>query len=68
MIWTFQRFESAPAFVLAESGYDVWLGDNRGNRFSLGHKTLDSRKDRDYWMFSWEQLGLHDVPAFIEQI
>ena len=56
-----------PAFVLAKAGYDVWLGDNRGNRFSLGHvsRSIDEKK---YWQFSWEELGTEDVPAFIAKI
>jgi hypothetical protein len=27
----------APAFVLANLGYDVWLGNNRGSKFSNQH-------------------------------
>jgi len=34
MQWVMNRPENAPAFVLAKNGYDVWLGNNRGNRFS----------------------------------
>ena len=68
MIWVFNNPDVAPAFVLARAGYDVWLGDNRGNRFSLGHTSLNQSKDRDYWMFTWEHLGIYDVPAFIERI
>ena len=41
MIWVDNNHEVAPAFVLARAGYDVWLGDNRVNRFSLGHTSLD---------------------------
>jgi hypothetical protein len=31
----------APAFVIAKSGYDVWLGNNRGNKYSRNHQSID---------------------------
>ena len=55
-----------PAFVLAEQGYDVWLGNNRGTRFS-NHLTLSSSHS-DYWNFSQEDMGLKDLPASIDYI
>ena len=59
--------EKANAFILANEGYDVWLGNNRGSRFSLGHKTL-SNKDRDYWEYWQADLGLKDTKAWIDFI
>lgn len=67
MQWVFNRPEVAPALVLAEAGYDVWMGNNRGNRFSQGHTTL-SNKDKKFWDFSWEEMGTYDTPAVIDFI
>lgn len=59
--------EEAPAFTLARAGYDVWAGNNRGNRWSNKHTTLDPNSF-EYYAFSWEEMGTHDVPAFAEHI
>lgn len=59
--------DKSPAFILADAGYDVWLPNSRGNKHSLGHKTLNSLVDIEYWK---EAVGFHiakyDIPTFIE--
>lgn len=57
--------DESPAFVLAREGYDVWLGNNRGNRYSRKHKNLDPQ-DAKFWDFSWKEMGEHDAPAIID--
>ena len=52
--------------MLADSGYDVWLGSNRGSEYCQGHTTLDAAKDYEYWDFSFAEMGLYDDPAIIK--
>ena len=55
--------DESPAFILAKAGYDVWLGNNRGNKYSRRHVTLSPDIDEEFWNFSFEELGAHDLPA-----
>lgn len=67
MQWVMNRESAAPAFVLARNGYDVWMANNRGCRFSQTHVKLDNKK-KEYWDFSWEEMGTQDTPAMIDYI
>lgn len=55
----------ALAYYLADNGYDVWMGNARGNKHSENHKTL-SKRSREFWDFSWHEIGFYDVPAMID--
>ena len=67
--WIINYADVAPAFVAARAGYDVWLGNSRGNTFSLGHTTWDHDKNEaKYWNFSWYEMGKYDIPAVIDMI
>lgn len=63
LLWVINEPDYAPAFMLANEGYDVWLGNNRGTTYSRKHVALDADKDNKYWDFSWAEQGEYDAPA-----
>ena len=67
--WIMNYAEVAPAFVAARAGYDVWLGNSRGNTFSCEHVSLDPWKnEKKFWNFDWREMGLYDIPASLDYI
>ena len=67
MQWVMNDAEKANAFILANEGYDVWMGNNRGNNYSKAHLTL-SPSDKDFWDYYQMEMGLSDTPALIDYI
>ncbi|XP_045487668.1 lipase 1 [Pieris rapae] len=60
---------TALAYILAEAGFDVWLGNARGNYFSRQHLTLNPNDGKgSFWDFSWDEIGNLDLPAMIDYI
>jgi len=59
--------EKSLAYFYHDQGFDVWLGNNRGNKYSRKHVSLDPDKDSEFWDFTFEQYHL-DVKANIEHI
>ncbi|XP_012265131.1 lipase 3 isoform X5 [Athalia rosae] len=59
--------QKALAYALCDSGYDVWLGNSRGNTYSQVHKEY-TVKDRRFWDFSWNEMGYYDLPSMIDYI
>lgn len=54
-------------FQLVERGYDVWLGNNRGNKYSK-KSVKYSPQSNDFWDFSIDQFAFHDIPDTIEYV
>ena len=59
--------ELSPAFYLVNQGYDVWLSNTRGSRFSRNHTTLNPSYDDEYWRFTVTEQA-YDVRTNIEYI
>ena len=60
--------DTAPAFQLVRAGYDVWLGNQRGTKYSLEHTSLNYKRDKAYWEFSFTEMGEYDAPAQIDYV
>lgn len=55
------------ASMLTHAGYDVWLGNNRGTKYSSRHANF-STKSSEFWNFSLDELSQYDVPTLIHYI
>ncbi|XP_028781172.1 triacylglycerol lipase 1 [Neltuma alba] len=65
--WFLNAPEQSLGFILADHGFDVWVGNVRGTRWSYGHKSL-SKKDKEFWDWSWQELALYDLAEMIDYI
>ncbi|XP_076057943.1 gastric triacylglycerol lipase-like isoform X2 [Oratosquilla oratoria] len=53
--------------LLSDLGYDVWLGNFRGNTYGRRHLILNPVQP-NFWSFSWDQMAKYDLPATIDYI
>jgi predicted alpha/beta hydrolase len=63
--WLLLGPKRALALQLADAGFDVWLGNSRGNRYSRNHTRLNPDDHSEFWGYSWDDLAQHDLPASI---
>ena len=66
--WIINDESKAPALMLANLGYDVWLGNVRGNKYGREHIHFDPDNDAEFWQFSFDEMAAHDLPAFFEYV
>ncbi|XP_045521514.1 lipase 3-like [Pieris brassicae] len=65
--WILNGPEKGLAYVLADAGYDVWMSNVRGNKYSREHACLKT-SSKSYWNFSWHDIALYDIPSIIDYI
>jgi lysosomal acid lipase/cholesteryl ester hydrolase len=66
--WMVNSPSIAPAIQLYHEGYDIWLTNTRGNTYSRNHTTLDPKHNKEFWNFTFAEMGRFDVPANIEYV
>lgn len=57
--------ESNLAITLVERGYDVWLANVRGNKYSIKHSKY-KYNDTEFWDYSLDEHALVDLPETID--
>ncbi|XP_058451599.1 lipase 1-like [Malaya genurostris] len=55
------------AYLLANRGYDVWMGNARGSRYSRRHERYSVSSPK-FWDFSFHEIGYYDIPALIDYV
>lgn len=64
--------EKSLAYLLSDLGYDVWMGNARGSRYSRNHTKYDPdgkrSQRRRFWSFSWHEVGVVDLPEMIDYV
>ena len=63
--WVVNFPDQSLGFLLADAGYDVWLGNMRGNIYSRAHVKYDPNRDEAFWDFSWDDMARDDLPSMI---
>ena len=66
--WVINFPEQSLGFILADAGYDVWLGNMRGNTYSRAHVKYNPDTDDAFWDFSWDDMAADDLPSMIKYI
>ena len=51
--------------MLVEAGFDVYLANSRGNRYSREHVILKPNEP-EFWKWSWQEMAKYDLPATID--
>ncbi|KAH8333212.1 hypothetical protein KR074_012261 [Drosophila pseudoananassae] len=65
--WVLMGPKSGLGYMLSDLGYDVWMGNSRGNRYSKNHTSLNSDY-QEFWDFTFHEMGKYDLPANIDYI
>ncbi len=62
--WVIADKTQSLGYLLVDQGYDVWLGNFRGNIYSKKHAWLPVTSSQ-FWNFSWDEMARYDLPAMI---
>lgn len=62
-VFLFKFRQNALPYILSNMGFDVWIGNNRGTKYSCSEETREG-----YWDYSFDELVKYDLPTFVNGI
>ncbi|XP_011860854.1 PREDICTED: lipase 3-like [Vollenhovia emeryi] len=65
--WVLQGPGKDLAYLLADRGYDVWIGNVRGNSYCRSHMNM-TVYDPKFWQYSFHEIGTKDLPAMLNYV
>ena len=63
----FAAMDNSVVNHLSSLGFDIWLGNNRGNKYSCTNNTLSS-DSKEFWDHSFQEMAEIDFPLFLKTI
>ena len=66
-MWVINLPYQSLGFMLADQGYDVWMGNIRGNCYSRHHIEVDPQY-KAFWDFSIDDHAKIDLPTMVDYI
>ncbi|KAI4348299.1 hypothetical protein L6164_009035 [Bauhinia variegata] len=67
MTWLLNPPEQDLPLILADNGFDVWIANARGTRYSRRHTSLDPSNPA-FWNWSWDEIVTYDLPAIFDYV
>ncbi|XP_077529587.1 lipase member K-like [Haemaphysalis longicornis] len=64
--WVINESHQSLGYLLADAGYDVWLGNCRGTPYSRHVRYHDG--EAQYWDYRLDEVAIFDLPALVDHV